>query len=41
MEHKIINKLHIITVGKRVNVFTEKEYEYLTWWQMVKLKYNL
>lgn len=41
MIHRVVNKLHIIEVKGRVNVFTEKEYEHLTWWQLVKLKYDL
>lgn len=40
MIHKISETgLHIITVGKTVNVYTEKEYQHLTWWELVKLKY--
>ena len=39
MEHLIVNKLHFIHIGKRVNVYTEKEYQHLTWWQLIKLKY--
>jgi len=41
MKHKIVNKLHCIENNGRVNVYTEKEYQHLTWWQLVKLKYNL
>ncbi len=33
------NGLHCIHIGERVHVYTEKEYEHLTWWELVKLKY--
>lgn len=40
MEHKILpTGLHCITVKGKVYVYTESEYEHLTWWQMVKLRY--
>jgi hypothetical protein len=40
MIHKILpTGLHSITIGKRVHIYTEKEYQHLTWWQLVKLKY--
>ena len=40
MKH-IITKtgLHSITIGKRVHIYTEKEYQNLTWWELIKLKY--
>jgi len=42
MEHKIVNGLHcIIDKRGRVNVYTEKEYIHLTWWNKIKIKYNL
>lgn len=41
-QHKILpSGLHAITVNGRVHIYTEKEYEHLTWWQMVKLRYQL
>jgi len=39
MKHLVVNNLHYIHVGKRVHVFTEKEYFHLKWWELVKLKY--
>jgi hypothetical protein len=33
------NGLHCIHVGERVNVYTEEEYQELTWWKKVKMKY--
>lgn len=41
MIHRIVNKLHIIEIKGRVNVFTEKEYNNLKWFDIVKLKYDL
>jgi hypothetical protein len=40
-EHKILpTNLHCITDDKgHVNVYTEKEYQHLIWWKLVKLKY--
>jgi hypothetical protein len=39
-QHKILaTGLHSITINGRVHIFTEKEYEHLTWWELVKLKY--
>ena len=40
MTHRIVNKLHIIDNKGRINVYTEKEYLALEWWDYVKLKYN-
>lgn len=37
----MVNKLHIIEVKGRVNVYTEKEYQKLEWWDLIKMKYNL
>lgn len=38
--HKILaTGLHAITINGRVYIYTEKEYEHLTWWELVKLKY--
>ena len=39
MTHKIVNGLHILDVKGHIYVYTEKEYEHLTWWELVKLKY--
>lgn len=37
MGHKIVNNLHIITDKKgHVNVYTEEEYQQLSWWNKVK-----
>ena len=41
MIHRIVNGLHILESNGFVNVYTEKEYSHLTWWDTVKLKYNL
>jgi len=43
MTHKILQTgLHTIIDKKgRVHVYTEQEYTHLTWWDRVKLKYNL
>lgn len=39
-EHKILSSgLHAIIINGRVHIYTEKEYEHLTWWELVKLKY--
>jgi len=39
-QHKILaTGLHAITINGRVYIFTEKEYQHLTWWELVKLKY--
>lgn len=41
MIHKILpTGLHILEVRGRVSVYTEKEYQHLSWWNLVKLKYN-
>ena len=38
--HKILaTGLHALTINGRVYIYTEQEYEYLTWWQLVKIKY--
>jgi hypothetical protein len=39
MNHKIINGLHVIDVNGHIYVYTEKEYNHLTWWDKVKIKY--
>ena len=31
--------LHCIHIGNTVNVYTEKEYQQLTWWKYIKMKY--
>jgi hypothetical protein len=42
MEHKILpSGLHAIIVNGRINIYTEEEYQHLSWWAMIKLKYNL
>lgn len=41
MTHRIVNDLHIIDNKGTINVYTEKEYQQLQWWNKVKLKYNL
>lgn len=41
MTHRIVNKLHYIEVKGRVNVYTEKEYQQLEWWDLINMKYNL
>lgn len=43
MIHKVLKTgLHCITNSKgRVYVFTEKEYEHLNWWQLVKIRYEI
>jgi len=41
MKHRIVNGLHVIEVGGRINVYTEEEYTHLTWWNKVKIKFNL
>ena len=42
MTHKVLpTGLHSLIDNRgRVHIYTEKEYEHLTWWQLVKLKYN-
>ena len=40
IKHIILESgLHCIHVGKRVHVYTENEYEQLTWWNKIKMKY--
>jgi hypothetical protein len=39
MTHRVVNKLHFIEVKGRVNVYTEREYQHLTWWSKIKNKY--
>ena len=43
MTHKILaTGLHCIINSKgRVYVFTEDEYQHLSWWQSVLIKYDL
>jgi|DEB0MinimDraft_10_1074344.scaffolds.fasta_scaffold578176_3 hypothetical protein len=43
MIHKILpTQIHTIQNDKGVvKVYTEKEYQHLTWWQVVKHKYNI
>jgi len=42
MEHKVLpTGLHCIIDGKRVSVYTEKEYQHLEWWKRVKINFNL
>ena len=41
MIHKIVNGLHILESNGFIEVYTEEEYNHLTWWDKVKLKYNL
>ncbi len=40
-KHTILNGLHIIEIDGHVHVYTEQEYEHLTWWHKVLIKYNL
>jgi hypothetical protein len=41
MTHKILpTGLHALEVGGRVHIYTEKEYQHLSWWNLIKLKYN-
>lgn len=38
--HKILaTGLHSIIINGRVYIYTEKEYQHLTWWDIVKLRY--
>lgn len=44
MKEKLIhivlgNGLHCIHIEERVHVYTEEEYQQLTWWDKVKMKY--
>ena len=41
MKHRIVNRLHVIEVDGRINVYDEEEYTQLTWWNKVKIKFNL
>jgi hypothetical protein len=43
MKHKVLETgLHCITTKKgRVYVFTENEYQHLTWWNLVRLRYEI
>lgn len=43
MTHKILpSGLHAITDSKgRIHIYTEQEYQHITWWLKVKIKYNL
>jgi hypothetical protein len=43
MKHKVLSTgLHCITNSKgRVYVFTEKEYQHMSWWQSVRLRYEI
>jgi hypothetical protein len=42
MTHKVLaSGLHAIIINGRVEIYTEKEYQHLSWWSKVKLKYNL
>lgn len=43
MKHKVLETgLHCITNKKgKVYVFTENEYQHLTWWNLVRLRYEI
>ena len=43
MKHKVLpTGLHSLIDNRgRVHIFTEEEYTHMTWWEKVKLKYNL
>jgi len=39
-EHKILpTGLHAITINDRVHIYTEQEYQHLSWWKIVKMRY--
>ena len=39
-EHKILaTGLHAITINDRVHIYTEEEYQHLSWWKIVKMRY--
>jgi hypothetical protein len=43
MTHKVLpTQIHTIT-NKRgvIKVYTEKEYQHLTWWELVKHEHNI
>ena len=43
MKHKVLSTgLHCITNSKgRVYVFTDKEYQHMSWWKSVRLRYEI
>jgi len=43
MIHKVLpTGLHSLIDNRgRVHIYTEEEYTHMTWWEKVKLKYNL
>lgn len=42
MTHKILpTGLHAITRNGIVEIYTENEYSQLSWWQAIKIKYDL
>jgi len=38
-KHKVVNKQHCIEDNKgKIHVFTEQEWEHITWWNKLKKK---